>query len=357
MEIVFVTAHDPRYHEGDQAATDRLANRLASLRCAVRQLSLAEGGHSLDELRNSGGEHLLHAFHAVRCGIPCREIAKNSRLPFILSAAGTDLFVDLLTPGLREHLTDVVMSSTRLILPFSGLKDWLQEHLPRCPRSVVIPPSVVSRPVTASPGRASFGLLPEHRLIVIAGGIRPVKNTLTAIQGLARVAKAYPEMRLVIIGASISSEYTKRLQDTLAAHAWASWIGQRPWNEMPWWYQEAEIVLNCSHAEGGSGSLLEAMSMGKPVVAADIPGNRGFITSRRDTPEQGTGLLYFTSRTTDSFRRVHDIEDFSKHVTWILDHPQEATVMGTNAAVWARKHLSPEQEAFHHWSLYREILG
>ena len=357
MQIVFVTAHDPRFQENDQAATDQLASRLTALFCSVRQVSLTRDPGELSALDPFASGRLVHAFHAVRCGIPCREMARKNRVPFVVSATGTELFVDLLTPGLREHLADTIMTTDRLILPCPGVKTWLEEHLPRCPQSVIIPPAVQARPVTVSPAREEFGLDRNHRLIVLAGGIHPVKNPLAAVQGLAPLAGAYPEMRLVIIGGATSMDYAKRLRETLALHPWASWIDQRPWSEMPWWFREAELVLNTSHAEGGSRSLLEAMAMGRPVLASDIPGNRGFVISHRERPETGTGRLYFTSRTTDSFLRVHDRDDLATQVRWILDNPEKAAAMGANAAAWIRKHLASEREVYHHWSVYREILG
>ena len=49
----------------------------------------------------------------------------------------------------------------------------------------------------------------------------------------------------------------------------------------------ADVVLNCSISEGGmSNAMLEALSLGRAVLASDIDGNRSIVT------DGVTGLLY-----------------------------------------------------------------
>ena len=56
---------------------------------------------------------------------------------------------------------------------------------------------------------------------------------------------------------------------------------------MPALLAAADIVLNCSRSEGGmANAVIEALALGRAVLAADIPGNRSLI-------EDGvTGLLF-----------------------------------------------------------------
>ena len=56
---------------------------------------------------------------------------------------------------------------------------------------------------------------------------------------------------------------------------------------MPALLAAADIVLNCSRSEGGmANAVLEALALGRAVLASNIPGNRSLI-------EPGvTGLLW-----------------------------------------------------------------
>jgi glycosyltransferase involved in cell wall biosynthesis len=58
---------------------------------------------------------------------------------------------------------------------------------------------------------------------------------------------------------------------------------------MPALLEVADVVLNCSLSEGGmANSVLEALALGRAVLASDVPGNRSLV-------EDGvTGLLFGT---------------------------------------------------------------
>src|SRR5207248_5688593 len=64
-------------------------------------------------------------------------------------------------------------------------------------------------------------------------------------------------------------------------------LGAVPHAQMKSLLTRADVVLNCSISEGGmANSVLEALALGRAVLAADIEGNRSLI-------EEGvTGLLF-----------------------------------------------------------------
>ena len=86
----------------------------------------------------------------------------------------------------------------------------------------------------------------------------------------------------------------RRLDDALAAHPWAQHVGPVPHAAMPALLAAADIVLNCSRSEGGmANAVIEALALGRAVLAADIPGNRSLI-------EDGvTGLLFGSEERAD----------------------------------------------------------
>jgi glycosyltransferase involved in cell wall biosynthesis len=51
-------------------------------------------------------------------------------------------------------------------------------------------------------------------------------------------------------------------------------VGQ---DNLPDYYQLADLYLSASRTDGTSISLLEAMASGRPAVVSDIPGNREWI--------------------------------------------------------------------------------
>jgi len=77
------------------------------------------------------------------------------------------------------------------------------------------------------------------------------------------------------------------LRQALDGRPWARWIGPVNHARMAALLSRADVVLNCSISEGGmANSVLEALALGRAVLASDIEGNRSLI-------EDGvTGFLY-----------------------------------------------------------------
>src|SRR5206468_663958 len=77
------------------------------------------------------------------------------------------------------------------------------------------------------------------------------------------------------------------LQAALAALSWARYLGEVPHAQMASLLSQADVMLNCSISEGGmSNAVLEALSLGRAVLASDIDGNRSIVT------DGVTGLIY-----------------------------------------------------------------
>ncbi|HGY11779.1 MAG TPA: glycosyltransferase, partial [Desulfobacterales bacterium] len=51
-------------------------------------------------------------------------------------------------------------------------------------------------------------------------------------------------------------------------------------------YKYCPVILNCSHYEGESNAIIEAMYYAKPLIVSNTPGNRPLINYMND------GLLF-----------------------------------------------------------------
>ncbi len=122
----------------------------------------------------------------------------------------------------------------------------------------------------------------------------------------ARVSAARPELaaRIVVIAQSVSFQGAKLFLG-LAGRPWCRYLGAVPHARMPALLRAADVVLNCSISEGGmSNSVLEALTLGRPVLASDIEGNRALI-------EDGvTGLLFSDASelASQAVRLLDDVE-------------------------------------------------
>ncbi len=82
--------------------------------------------------------------------------------------------------------------------------------------------------------------------------------------------------------------------------------GQVPHSELVHYFQAADIYMSCAYSDGTSISMLEALGVGVPVVATDIPSNREWIETgvngwlgKVGDPENFASALLGASRISD----------------------------------------------------------
>ncbi len=87
-----------------------------------------------------------------------------------------------------------------------------------------------------------------------------------------------PGVRLLYAGPELDPAEGAALRRALDERPWARWVGPVDHARMAALLSRADVVLNCSISEGGmANSVLEALALGRAVLASDIEGNRSLI--------------------------------------------------------------------------------
>jgi D-inositol-3-phosphate glycosyltransferase len=118
---------------------------------------------------------------------------------------------------------------------------------------------------------------------MFAGRIEPLKGIDTLIQAMALIKTRYPEVMkntcVAIIGgdpwADNPDAEMARLQallDELDIHDIVVFLGAKDQEVLPNYYAAAEVVVMPSHYESFGMVALEAMAMGRPVIASEVGG-------------------------------------------------------------------------------------
>jgi len=94
------------------------------------------------------------------------------------------------------------------------------------------------------------------------------------------------DVLLAFCGPIIEEEYSQRFLSALEARPWARYLGAIPTQAMASAMREADVVVNNSQTEGLANSLLEASTLGVPILAHKIPGNIAVVQ------HETNGLLY-----------------------------------------------------------------
>jgi glycosyltransferase involved in cell wall biosynthesis len=98
-------------------------------------------------------------------------------------------------------------------------------------------------------------------------------------------------------------------------------------------YMEANVVVSASISEGLSNALLEAASLGIPLLATDVPGNRYALLG--EGGEERCGLLYDRD----------DPEDLVRKALALIDHEGLREELSRAGKAKIERYHNPLEEA------------
>ncbi|OGL08776.1 MAG: hypothetical protein A3I17_09460 [Candidatus Rokubacteria bacterium RIFCSPLOWO2_02_FULL_72_37] len=274
---------------GNAVTVARVARGLRARGVELRVWDLASAPEGVVEAEvEAWRPGLIHAFHAWRAGPLALRLARRAELPLVVTLTGTDANHDLLDPERAAVVRRVLEGAAWVTAFHTTIAGRVAAVLPDLSARLVIVPQAVrlgaQEPFDFA-GR--FPIEPGALLFVFPAGIRMVKRPLMPLGPLERLAARRPELRLLYAGPILDPDLGATLLRELAGRSWARHVGAVAHGQMASLYARADVVLNCSLSEGGmANSVLEALSLGRAVLASDIEGNRSLI-------EDGeTGLLF-----------------------------------------------------------------
>lgn len=171
--------------------------------------------------------------------------------------------------------------------------------------------------------RARLDLPLSAPLIGIVARLQRWKGIHLVIEAMPKVLTAHPDARLFVIGGrhSLEPHYERELRDLVASLGLDDHIRlvglQQNVSE---WMQAMDALVMASYGEPFGMVIIEAMALGKPVVASDTGGPTEIISPGID------GLLFKTG----------DTVSLAETLLLVLDQPDLAREIGSNARARAQ---------------------
>jgi putative glycosyltransferase (TIGR04348 family) len=261
MNITVVTPAPPGSRKGNRITARRWAGLLRQLGHRVA-IQLEYQGERCDVLVALHARRSFHAVEAFRRAHPGR--------PIIIALTGTDLYDEIHTdPVARQALE---LASRLVVLQPLGI-----EELPRRLRGKtrVIYQSVEAR-VARPPSRSRRGSRPFD--VCVLGHLRQVKDPFrTAVA--SRLLPPLSDVRVLHVGGALSPDMAEQARAEAAVNPRYHWLGDLPrWKALRTLARSRLLVLT-SRLEGGANAISEAVTVGVPVIASDIPGSVGLLGS------------------------------------------------------------------------------
>ncbi|MEO6027491.1 MAG: glycosyltransferase family 4 protein, partial [Candidatus Binatia bacterium] len=126
---------------------------------------------------------------------------------------------------------------------------------------------------------------PPARMILSLGRVEPYKRVDIAISAMAKVVKAVPDARFLIVGRGEALAGLELQVARLGLTGVVQFRGFVSEEEKVDLYRGARVFVNPSEKEGWGLTILEANACGVPSVASDVPGLRDSVR------HEETGIL------------------------------------------------------------------
>lgn len=301
---------------------------------------LKDSGYYFNIHYNKRARHLLrtmdvvHVHHPFLSGSLAKRYCKSWGVPIIFTNhTRYDLYVKAYIPGMPEvvtknalqaYLPSFCRSMDLVISPSEGVKEILYQ-LGVDVFIDVIPNGIDIKPFQKSCGsrkRDEFGIGKEETLFIYTGRLGPEKNIHFLLEAFAGVAKAFDDVKLMLVGTGLKDMEYKYLTKGLGIDDRVIFTGFVPYKELPDYLCMADVYVTASVTEVHPLSVIEAMASGLCVLGIQSPGVG-------DTIEDGkTGYLAANE----------DIAEFTAKMVRLTMEKQKRIEMGENARIASEKY-------------------
>ncbi len=302
-------------------------------------------GPSEQELDGITYRHFPGAFH--RLSLPARYLVKF--------AGKTDLLVDNADVGI-PWFSPLYSRKPRITIVHQLVREIFYDELPR-PLSDVgyaLEPLLyrlysTSRIVAASQSTARDLLscgIPEKNINVVSPGcsnpgvartpltdrfpktigcvsrLMKYKGLQLAFRAFSKVVSKSPDAKLLVAGSGPYQQQLAKMAHDLGISENVKFLGRVSESSKFKLYSESRVAISPSHREGFGISVIEANSVGTPVVGWDVPGSRDSIV------DETTGLL----------APFPDETAFADRISTLLTDDQTWGNLSESAWKWALDH-------------------
>lgn len=186
--------------------------------------------------------------------------------------------------------------------------------------------------------RQALGFQPHDRIVGFVGRLARQKRLEDLTWAFQLLHQVVDHARLVLIGDGPERDAIAELAGKLTCRDKMVFAGHR--TDAYRLMQGLDAFCLPSEFEGMSNSLLEAMSLGLPVVVSDIAANRELVTHEQN------GLVF----------PLGNSPEMTKSLRRVLDDQELARRLGSTARRFVAEHHSVEQLVTRHQELYERLI-
>ncbi len=233
--------------------------------------------------------------HYYLSGIIGEDIKKKIGIPLVMTFHTLGLMKNLVARSDDERESKerietelhLVQESDQVIATGKTDAQYIQYLYDGDPEKIVVlTPGVdlnLFKPMDKVAAKRKIGAQIDEKLILFVGRIEPLKGIDVLLYALKILLTARPSLRVCvwIVGGDISQdadEWPKELKklselrEVLGIRTSVKFVGRKTQNELPTYYNAADLMVMPSHYESFGITAVEAMACGVPVITTDVTG-------------------------------------------------------------------------------------
>lgn len=302
--------------------------RVPSLVRAIHPIQDVKALFSLTRLLGKIRPTIVHT-HSSKAGILGRWAARLAGVPVIVHSVHGFGFTPTQHPLLKQCLIFLERWSsafTQWVFTDSeaNRQQGIALGLFTKDRSTMLPPGIDLHAIRAvridrDDKRRSLGLDPLRPLIGMVAPFKPQKSPLDFVRVALRVCRQRSDAHFVMVG---DGELRQAVEEEICRLGLAQSITLTGWRrDVPEIMKCLDVFLLTSGWEGLPRVYLEALSCGVPAVGTCVDGAAEVVI------DGVNGFL----------KEPGDIAGLTDRVLWLLNHPEEAKVMGVQGMLLSEK--------------------
>lgn len=255
--------------------------------------------------------------------------AKVKRTPLVHTERGTrhsivsSKVIDLISRAYDHTIGATIVKSARMNIGVSEAACEFLRHLGATNTQLIYNgiDTNIFRKRENNNCRQELGISDDAPLITFVGRLIYAKGVQDLLSAFTRVKEAAADAKLLIIGAG---PYRANLENLVYQDGCGSdilFLGQKNQDEVVDILSATDIFVNPSYSEGLPTSVMEAASIGLPMIATDVGGTREIITNSK------TGILV----------KARNIGQLEKSLRELLASAELRRELGRNARMLVKE--------------------
>lgn len=254
-------------------------------------------GSEMARVAEQHGLDLLHVHYAIPHATAAMLAKMLTGVPYVVTLHGSDVTILGGDPSYLPVNTFSIERADALTAVSRYLADEAHERLGIVQGISVIPNFVDPEVFSPAPPEAARDR--GNRQIVVAhvSNFRPVKRVPDLVEAMGIVVREAADAKLILVGDGPERGRVERLIEKLGLQRNVLLTGYR--RDVPGLLRCSDALVLCSEIESAPLTLLEGMSSGLPVVAAEVggipeivsDGRNGFLVPPRSPREIAERIL------------------------------------------------------------------